>query len=305
MFSHPPGKLRLSSSSSPAGPEDFQIVPHIFPEPTFLQRDRLFLFVANIIAIELLQGDFNSNFSGRIVRIHEMRNPGLRFKASINVPELRIPRRFIYWGLVRMMDRFIKAGSYENSFYPMTWKGQYVGIFSIDFGGFEEHQLNEQLNITASDDAQVKVIQVPGTPTVNPILTYDPWVTTKSEFYGSVEFNPIDLWMSVIGALVQVAELPDDRNISSFGGGFPTRYKVLQTAWSASSPGPWSTVTPLKMNRSLLSAVVVESLIQSQLQNDFRQMRMRVWDQGQLVVEGGDFPLPTNAGGPGSGVDTA
>ncbi|KAL8686841.1 MAG: hypothetical protein Q9218_006824 [Villophora microphyllina] len=305
MSGHSPGKHGLSSSSSPAGPEDFHITPHIFKEPVFLPRDRLFLFVANIIAIELLQGDFNSNFSGRIVKIHEMRNPGLRFKASINVPSLQIPRRFIYWGLVRMMDRFIREGSYENSYYPMTWKGRYAGIFGIDFGGFEEHQLNEQLNITASDDAQVKAIQVPGTPTVNPILTYDPRVTTKSEFYGSVRFNPVDLWMSVIGALVQVAELPDNRNISSFGGGFPTRYKVLQAAWSALSPPPTSAVAPLKLNRSLLSGVVVDFLIMSQLQDDFRQMRMRIWDQGQLVVEGGDFPLPANAVDPGTGVDTA
>ncbi|KAL9586475.1 MAG: hypothetical protein Q9212_000891 [Teloschistes hypoglaucus] len=305
MSGHFPGKLRLSSSSSPAGPEDFQISHRIFTDPVSIPRDRLFLFVANIIAIELLQGDFNSNFSSQIVKIHEMRNPGLRFEARIYGTSLQIPRRFIYWGLVRMMDRFIREGSYEESYYPMTWKGLYAGAFDIHFGGIEEHQLNEQLNITANDDAQVKAIQVPGTPTVNSILTYDSRVTTKSEFYGSVRFNPVDLWMSVIGALVQVAELPDNRNISSFGGGFPTRYKVLQAAWSAFSPGRWSTVTPLKMNRFLLSGLAVEFLIKSQLQDDFRQMRMRIWDQGQLVVEGGDFPLPANAVDPGTGVDAA
>ncbi|KAL8663674.1 MAG: hypothetical protein Q9202_003620 [Teloschistes flavicans] len=302
----PPEKLILSSSSSPAGPEDFHITPHLYSRADYLPRDRLFRFVANLIVIEALKGDFESNFTDNVMRIRELTHPGLMLTASINVPGKSIPRRFIYWGLTRMMDRFVKGNEYVKSYYPMTWQGQYAGVFGISFGDSDDPEFDKVLNLTAKNAAQVEEIQVPDVATIAPIISgYVPGLKWSYKFYGSVTLPAVDLWMSVIGALVQAAELPDGHNITTFGGGFPPRYKVLQAAWSASSPPPGSAVSSPKLNKYLLTGTISSSLHQSQLQNDYRLLEVQVRDQGQLVVGGGDFPLPANAEDARNGVDVA
>ncbi|KAL9584586.1 MAG: hypothetical protein Q9212_002020 [Teloschistes hypoglaucus] len=273
-----------------------------------MPQDRLFRFIANLIAIEAVKGDWESNFTDSVMRIREMTSPGLMLLASINIPGQSIPRRFIYWGLVRMMDNFsrVRTSVYEQSWYPMYWRGEYAGGFAISFGEYDDQEVNKLLNITANDIAQAKEIQIPSVTRVGQVVRGPvPGLEFSHEFYGSA-MPAKDLGMSVIGALVQAAELPYGQNISTFGGGFLPRYEVLQAVWSAVSPSPASSLSgPPKLDRNILTGVLADALIQAQLQNDPRQIRVLVRDQGRIVVEGGDFPLPENVGNPGAGVDVA
>lgn len=207
-----------------------------------------------------------------------------------------------------MMDNFsrVRTSVYEQSFYPMTWRGEYAGIFGLSYGERDDQEFYKLLNITANDYAQAREIQIPSVTRVDQVVRGPvPGLEFSHEFYGSA-MPAKDLGMSVIGALVQATELPYGQNISTFGGGFLPRYEVLQAVWSAVSPPPASSLSgPPKLDRDILTGVLAGALIQAQLKNDPRQIRVIVRDQGRVVVEGGDFPLPENAGNPGAGVNVA
>ncbi|KAL8687194.1 MAG: hypothetical protein Q9218_006566 [Villophora microphyllina] len=272
-------KLKLSTYSPPTGPTDFHFTPHVSKDPIDLPRDRLFGFVAGILELLALEGDFNGNLSRQTYTVQELVYPGLDFKASSETPGEFIPRRFIFWGLARMMDRFAREGKYYTSFYPMTWQGERAGTFDISWGHYS--QRDELFNLTAGD-AQVKEVRVPSTAN-DSVPNYDPRLSWDYQFYGSV-LPPVDIWMSVIGAMVAAAELPNDRNLTNFAGGFTPQYKVLQAAWSA--------VNPPKLSRYLLTIFLVSLLRHSQSQKDYREMKVSVKDGGQLVVEGEVLHLP-------------
>jgi len=228
-----------------------------------------------VSAVSILTAQAAQDFHGRL------RSPQVAFTQA-QYPDLIIlvagadrsdciPRRYLLWGMARLMNHLVSGDDFRDSFFVLRFQGSLVGNIYIG-------PPPQQAADTAPIALEPSIIDQANDTTATSIS-----VDTLSfhfQFYGR-SLTMSDVFMGAIGALIEAAQPASDEKLRSFIGFFQPYMAVYH--WFGSPAGP-SSVT-----YSMLIRLIEASAMFALEQMDFHQLRVLVTNGTREVGGGGYF----------------
>ena len=191
--------------------------------------------------------------------------------STLGVDEL-MPRKFLFWGMAKIMHRMTAQSDFIDSWYELKWQGNVVGdiLFNSQpprapLGG-KLFQVSKPNDTSISADASN--------------LSFE-YRLIREQILASK-----DVFMGTIGALVQLAQNPD-HEFDKFAGGFPT----LPLAQPIYNIRIFWTNEHLRHSLPLTKGVITESMVAAVSYGarfgDFHALGVTVKNNGREVAQGG------------------
>ena len=276
------GSRSADAPSLPWGPDEFEVIP--IAESTPMPPLDCYMFVIGLIA-KLGLNDWNSNLPMQVNVWKNARYPGITVEAVPEAARQRLPQRYVFWALARIMNR-LTFGGFSGGVYKLTWYDLEIG--SILFISGPVHQsISGYMSANLGQEVTNQTIQVVESTVVNQTdnstssIGVTEEVTWTYEFYGD-PINQGDVFMGTIGALIQAAEYTN-QNFDFFVGSFP-RYRAIHTYLRKE--------TPSRLSKEILLQTMVAVATHTQQQMNFHEMKTRISDSQGLIATGGYFSNP-------------
>lgn len=266
----------LLHSTNPRGPAEFDITAlHGYPP---LRREACYMS-----AVRLLATQINENFEG-LVSVQKAKYTDPQYPdLTIEMSSLRfgklVPRKFLFWGLARIMHQMTMDNSFVDSWYELTWQGS--AIADILFNAvparaqLEAKHINTTRIRSEMDHSNVTIASIGPKG-----LSFEYTLITEQLLTGR------DVFMGTIGALVQLAQNPH-RAFDRFAGNFPGEPGVFPTYhaqiyWTNAYLHHPSPLTKLVIAESMVAAVTYGLRM-----GDFHGLAVLVKNNGQEIARGG------------------
>ena len=262
--------LLYSSNSAgpwnPQGPAGFEItVLHGYQR---LSREVCYMSVVHLLAMQVIE-DFEGRLPVETMVYSEDRDLTIVVSTlGVNEPMLR---RFLLWGMAKIMHTMTAQNNFIDAWYELKWQGKVVGDVLFN-----------------------KKPPRPNSQTFNPndtSLSTDPYnLSFEYRIMRDQLLADKDVFMATIGALVQLAQNPE-QNFDSFAGGFPT-VPILQPVYNVRIS--WTNTRP-RRPLSLTKRIIVDSMVAAVTYGarfgDFHALRVTVKNNGREVAQGGYHSL--------------
>lgn len=266
----------LLDSSNPRGPLGFDINALHGYKP--LRRVACYMSAVHLLAIESTR-----NFEGLLPMEKASYNDRLYQDLTIEVSSTRLyqlmPRKYLLWGIARIMHKMTVDNSFVDSWYELTWEGSLVGEIL-----FVAVPLRAQSGIQRNDTLPVyrKMDQSSGSAvsTATNALSFEYTLIQEQLLTGE------DVFMGTIGALVQLAQAPHQL-YNQFAGNFPGEPGVFPTY---NAQIYWTNVylqETLPLTKGLLAESMVAAVEYGLSIRDFHALGVLVKDNGRQVARGG------------------
>ena len=273
----------LSSPNSagpwdPQGPAGFVITVLHGYQP--LYREACYMSAVRLLAMQLKE-DFEGRLPLATMEYHDPQYHDLTIVIStLGVNEL-MPRKFLFWGIARILHTMTTQSAFIDSWYELKWQGKAIGdiLFNSQpprpplLGGKPFPKTNKPNDTSISADAYN--------------LSFE---------YRFIDRQPLaskDVFMGTIGALVQLAQNPD-QEFDKFAGGFPTsaspsvppvyNIRIFWTNGHLRRPSPLAKGV---IGDSMLAAVAYGARF-----GHFHALGVTVKDNGREVAQGGYYSPP-------------
>ena len=207
-----PRRNTTLGASHPWGPADFHV--HKSHETSPIRRDAAFMTAIGLLA-QQAQKDFNGRLSRPTIVFRDPRfNPRLQIVVTAQGPNERLPRRYVFWGIARILNHMIHHNTFIGSIWKLFWQGEIVGtIFFIAGSPSQLDTGSPKLTINPTLSQPLNIQRNANNTAIsatNAALSYE------FEFWGRI--LPIDdVFMSAIGALTDLAERVDQAFYSFTG----------------------------------------------------------------------------------------
>lgn len=252
---------------NPQGPAGFEIT--VIRGYQRLPRETCYMSAVHLLAMQVIE-DFEGRLPMETMVYSEDRDLTI-VVSTLGVNELML-RKFLLWGMAKIMHTMTAQNSFIDAWYELKWQGKVVGdvLFNSKpprppLGG-KDFQMNKPNDTSISTD--------PYNLSFEYRIMRDQLLADK------------DVFMATIGALVQLAQ-NHEQNFDSFAGGFPTVPIVqpvynVRISWVNSRPRRPLSLTKRIIVDSMLAAVTYGARF-----GDFHALGVTVKNNGREVAQGG------------------
>ncbi|KAG7002213.1 hypothetical protein G7Y79_00028g062340 [Physcia stellaris] len=271
----------LLHSTNPRGPAEFDMTTLHGYRP--LRREACYMS-----AVRLLATQINEDFEGLVpVQKAEYTDPQYP-DLTIEMSSLRfgrlVPRKFLFWGLARIMHQMTIDNSFVDSWYELTWQGSPVGEILFNAvparAQLESNHINKTRTRSAMDHSNVMMGS-----TGPEGLSFEYTLVTEQLLIGR------DVFMGTIGALIQLAQTPH-RAFTRFAGVFPGEPGVFPTY---NAQIYWTNAYlhhPLALTKFVIAESMVAAVTYGLGKGDFHGLAVLVKNNnGQEIARGGYLAL--------------
>ena len=280
----PPTNLTRPSSLKwdpilPWGPEDFDVdVNH---ETVPIPRDAIFVTTIRFIAEQAAE-DFYRRLPRPSIVFSDPNYPSVSIAVSSPGPRQVMERKYVLWGMARILNRMIERNAFRGSIYTLRWRGAVVG--RILFVAAGRDALDTGLRDVAITQPRLE-IPSPQQMSNNTQLSMGEGSNAMSynfEFWGELLVKQ-DVFMSTLGGLIQVAQHAS-HTFDFWVGSFPG-YRCFHVYHTS--------VQPSVMTKNLVIATMVAGMVYALRQDNWHELRLIVTKDGQAILSGGymDHPL--------------
>ena len=274
----------------PWGPKEFICEPYNLGRNTLDPRSvyGLALLMATTLAIGDFEGDLPNN-PARFVNVAFPHIAAAVFRPNPNLP---VPRKYVHWGLARVVNHIIQDRDFKDNTYFLFWISPnraktkvaelYIGPTPPFIGiGSDSSQpaspLSQALNST-------ETILAPGSQRANDTQGFIDISSNEMTYdyhFHDDEMNIEDVVMGTLGGINQAAETHDrSGSVDMFTGSFP-RYKAI-VIWYA-RPG---------FTYSLLIQSMRKAAVEAMTANNFHELRVLIISNGAELARGGWIRIP-------------
>lgn len=265
----------LLASLDPQGPKDFFITLESQTSP--LRRDTVFRSALRVVAQQTKE-DFHGQLPDATTTIRNPQYPGVIIGIISTEPNLRVQRRYVLWGIARVMHHMIRDNAFLASVYILRWRGANVGL--LTFFAETGNQLNASYKEMASSQPGLDLPDLqrkPHSTAVSVGVTTDSNEINYDFHFGDHALRATDVLMGTIGGLIRLAEEPD-RTFQDFTGRFPG-YGVI-TIWQ-------SVVQPSRMTKNVLHVSMLVAVAFALNKNDWHELTGLALLDGMAIARGG------------------
>jgi len=262
----------ISATDAPWGPGDFNIIVAGQGQNP-LARKACYVSAVSMLAMQASQ-DFHDQLRWPWTAFTDARYPDLTILVAGAHASDRIPRRYVLWGMARLMNHLVSGNDFRDSFFLLRFQGSVVGSIYIgpppqrvaQSGTADkplvvlEQSVVDQTNDTTATSISADVLS---------------W---RYQFYGRPLTMP-DIFMGAIGALIEAAQPASDEKLQSFTGFFQPYMAIYH--WVSTRTGPSS------FTYGMLIRSIEASAMYAFDQMDFHQLRVRVFNGSQEIGGGG------------------
>lgn len=261
----------ISATDLPWGPNDFSIII-AGQGPNPLARKACYVSAVSMLAAQAAQ-DFHGRLRSPRVAFTQAQYPDLIILVAGADRSHCIPRRYLLWGMARLMNHLVPGNDFRDFFFVLKFQGSLVGNIYIGPPPQRVGTGNEALIalepsiIDQANDTTATLISVDA-------------LSFHFQFYGR-SLTMSDVFMGAIGALIEAAQPASDEKLRSFIGFFQPYMAVYH--WFSSPAGPSS------FTYSMLIRLIEASAMFALEQMDFHQLRVLVTNGTREVGGGGYF----------------
>lgn len=266
----------LLDSTNPRGPVEFDITALHGFRP--LRREACY-----ISAVRLLASQVNENFEGLVpmqkATYTDPQYPDLAIEmSSLRFGKL-VPRKFLFWGLARIMHKMTMDNSFVDSWYELTWQGSPVGDILFNALPTRAQLEANHINTTGtwSEMSHTNVTLASIGPKG---LSFEYTLITEQLLTGR------DVFMGTVGALVQLAQNPN-RAFNRFAGIFPGEPGVFPTYNAQIYWTNFQLHHPLPLTKIVIAESMVAAVTYGLRMGDFHGLGVLVKSNGQKIARGG------------------
>ncbi len=250
-----------SASDPPWGPNDFSIrVAGQGPNP--LAQRACYVSAVSMLAAQAAQ-DFHGRLSSPRVTFSHAQYPDLAIIVASAHAFDCVPRRYVLWGMARLMNYLVLGNDFRDSFFVLRWQGSMVG--NIYMGPPPQRPTLSKTADTALTAMESSVISQANDTSATPVGVDA--LSFHFQFYGR-SLTMSDIFMGAIGTLIEAAQPASDEKLQSFTGSFQPYLVVYD--WSSTPAGPSS------FTYSMLITSIVASVMCALEQLDFHELRVLV-----------------------------
>ena len=262
----------------PGGPDDFNIMVSRPNAP--LNRELSGLYVAKVLMDEIGK-DFHGSFENAVTVFRDGVYPRLEVTATVIESDQRLPRRYFYWGIARIIRFMVEKAQFFERDFLLLWRGVRVGRITWKLVDIPDDLKNSHNATSLIPPATNYTNTTAGSAGDENFLswTYSP--------YGQL-MTITDIAMGTIASLVQAAQLPS-QNFESFIGYWPRSSYLAAQSWT-------SLVRPSKFTKYFLVRSMYASLIYAHTSRNFHELSVEVgFDYQQAFAKGGHTKLDAPA----------
>ena len=263
----------------PWGPDEF--TADIERETVGISSDALFVTAIHFVAEQAAQV-FEGELPSATTIFRDPNYPSLSIAVSSTGPRRRVLRRYVLWGLARILNTMVYNG-FRASIVVLKYRNAVVGrILIVANGrnaleaGFKDVAITQpRLDMPTpqqiSNNTQLSVGEGSNA------LGFD------FEFWGE-ELVKQDVMMATLGGLIQVAQ-HTNHPMNNWVGSFPG-FHCFHTYLTS--------VHPPVMNKETMIVTMVAAMAHGLLHNNWHELRLNVTKDQQQILSGGylDFPFP-------------
>ena len=233
-------------------------------------------------AVHLLAMQVKEDFEGRLpLETMVYNDPQYRDDLTIVISTLGVdelmPRKFLLWGMAKILHRMTALSDFIDSWYELKWQGTVVGDILFNFKPPRALLGGKQFQMSQSNDTSISADAYS--------LSFE---------YRFIREQPLaskDVFMGTIGALVQLAQNPDPE-YSKFAGGFPTLPSVppvynIRIYW-----GNVYLRHPAPLTKGMLADSMVAAVAYGARFGDFHALGVTVKNHGREIAQGGYYSPP-------------
>lgn len=235
-----PGDLPL-----PWGPQDFKIEQDATRYP--IPRNETFMVVLHLLAEETPQ-DFNGRLSEARITYRSPLCPNVAISVASTRSDRRVPRKYLFWTIARVLDFFNKADTFTSANVVMKLRGLKVG--TVFFIAKESDALNAARLNSGFQDRVLTYSSLQRSLDNTTIASFgSDDIVFRFEFYGE-PLKMENIFMATVAGLIDVAQ-QDQHPFDFFVGSCP-RYDAFISFYA--SPRP-SRLTKLLLIQSIVASV--------------------------------------------------
>ena len=266
----------LLHSTNPRGPAEFDITALHGYRP--LRREACYMSVVRLLATQVNE-DFEGLVSVQKATYTDPQYPDLTIEMSSLRFGRLVPRKFLFWGLARIMHQMTTDNSFVDSWYELAWQG--ISIGEILFNAvparaqLEAKHINTTRTRSEMDQSNTTIASIGPKG-----LSFEYTLITEQLLTGR------DVFMGTIGALVQLAQNPH-RAFDRFAGNFPGEPGVFSTY---NAQIYWTNVYlhhPPPLTKFVIAESMVAAVTYGLRMGDFHGLAVLVKNNGQEVARGG------------------
>ena len=236
-----------------------------------------YMFVIDLIA-KLAINSWDEKLPHPYTLLTNPEYPDLSLAAAATSERTRLPQKYLFWGLARVMERLTRLG-FVGGAYDLLVQGRRVGSFTLISGSLS-HAVAGNLAIDSGLNQVVNPTALTQSANSIPIVS-DETVTWTHEF-GSRLLTPADVLMPAIGSLISAAEQYALGPQALFIGYFKP-YRAL-FAYRPSSPAVWTKV--------LCINTIVIQVTYARDHSNWHEQKSQVENGTGIIASGGYFPIP-------------
>ena len=282
--------LSLPKPVVPWGPRQFSCEP--FKDGPNPLDPRSVYGLALLMATTLAIGDFEGELPNNPATFVNIEFPHIGAAVYRPNPRQPVPRKYVHWGLARVVNHIIQDRDYKDHTYYLFWTAPnrartkvaelYLGPSPPTMGvGSDSSQITSHLSQALNrTDIMLAAASQHVNDTQVSIDSRSNSLTYQYDF-GEDQMTIEDVVMGTIGSMNQAAETQDrSGHIDFFAGSFP-RYYALNV-WTG---GPGFTYSILIQSMRRAAAAAMNA-------NNFRELRVQVRSNGMRIARGGYIRKP-------------
>ena len=178
-------------------------------------------------------------------------------------------QRFVFWGILSMVDRMVQTNRYWATTAEVFWRGSRVGAIRIQVAPLSSTKNSENIRLTKTL-FEISATNV-GADAVN---------LESLHFHGPPN-SMGEVFIGAIAAVISAAKrFSANDNLLAFEGSWPnSSYSIFQLWWTKDRPSRFS-------KNALLTAIVA-AIGYATSMNDYRSLRCIVTNHELYIGEGG------------------
>lgn len=266
------GEPTPSAPDQPWGPDDFHIIV-AGQGPNPLAPEACYVSAITMLAAQAAH-DFHGQLPSPRVTFTDAQYPDLAIIVAGAHAADCVPRRYMLWGIARLMDHMVSQNDFRDSFVVLMFQGSIVG--NIYIGPPPEASTQSNTTNNALKTLELSLINHPNSTTIS--LTTTTALSFQFQPYGRA-LPMSDIFMGAIGALIAAARPASDAKLQSFMGLFMPYMAIYH--WF-SSPAGASVFT----YRMLIQAIQASAMYALQ-RKDLRELSVRAIEGTREVGRGG------------------
>ena len=264
----------------PGGPDGFRIM--VSRPSAALHREHSLLYVAKVLLDEIVR-DFHGSFEHATTVFRDGVYPHLEVTATVIEAGQRLPRRYFYWGMARIMDFMVDKGQFFERDFLLVWRGAHVGRITWRLVDIPDDSMNRYNATTLAQPAMNQTNAAVSAASDENLLS---WTYTP---YGQL-MTITDIAMGTIASLVQAAQLPN-QNLETFLGYWPQSDYQAAQSWRCET-------RPSQFGKFILVSSMYASLIWAHVSRNFQELSIEVgYDYQQVFAKGGHIKVGAPAAG--------